>query len=92
MIEYTFPGFTNSEVEMGTSDKKAGTEGVWRNITEGGLQDSGGFTERADGVLVYVPGFGKEGIILGLAGGTNATFVRSHIHIPRSFNLGGKIS
>lgn len=76
MIEYTFPGFSNSEVEIDTADKKAGSEGVWRNITEGGLQDSAGFTERADGVLVYIPGFGEEGIILGLAGGTNATFVR----------------
>lgn len=70
MIEYTFPGV-------------AGPEGIWRNITEGGLQDSAGFPERADGVLVYVPGFGKEGIILGLAGGTNETFVSKRISIPR---------
>lgn len=75
MIEYTFPGHTNNGVKINTDDKRAGPEGVWRNITEGGLQDSAGFTERADGVLVYIPGFGKEGIILGLAGGTNATFV-----------------
>jgi hypothetical protein len=27
--------------------------------------------------LVYVPGWGDEGIILGLAGGTNETFVSS---------------
>lgn len=75
MIEYTFPGYTNSGVNINTDDKRAGPDGVWRNITEGGLQDSAGFTERADGVLVYIPGFGKEGIVLGLAGGTNATFV-----------------
>lgn len=75
MIEYTFPGFSNGEVEMEDDNKVAGSEGIWRNVTEGGLQDSAGFTERADGVLVYVPGFGEEGIILGLAGGTNATFV-----------------
>lgn len=74
-IEYTFPGYTNNEVESLKGDKTAGAGGAWRNITEGGLQESAGFTERADGVLVYVPGFGKQGIILGLAGGTNATFV-----------------
>jgi len=38
------------------------------------LQDTAGFTERADGVLVYIPGWGDEGIVLGLAGGTNQTF------------------
>ncbi|WEW55363.1 hypothetical protein PRK78_000793 [Emydomyces testavorans] len=79
MIEYTFPGFSNGEVEMDGSSKVAGADGVWRNITAGGLQDSAGFTERADGVLVYVPGFGKEGIILGLAGGTNATFTSMNV-------------
>ncbi|KAK2861465.1 hypothetical protein FQN49_004170 [Arthroderma sp. PD_2] len=79
MIEYTFPGFTNSGVEIDTEDKRAGPEGAWRNITEGGLQDSAGFTERADGVLVHIPGFGKEGIILGLAGGTNATFTQLNV-------------
>ncbi|KAM5468867.1 hypothetical protein MauCBS54593_004862 [Microsporum audouinii] len=79
MIEYTFPGFTNSGVKINTDDKRAGPDGAWRNITEGGLQDSAGFTERADGVLVYIPGFGKEGIILGLAGGTNATFTQMNV-------------
>ena len=75
MIEYTFPGYTNNAVDSLQSGDVAGDEGAWRNITEGGLQDSAGFTERADGVLVHVPGFGKDGIILGLAGGTNETFV-----------------
>ncbi|KMQ41743.1 Kelch-type beta propeller [Trichophyton rubrum] len=79
MIEYTFPGYTNNGVKINTDDKRAGPDGVWRNITEGGLQDSAGFTERADGVLVYIPGFGKEGIILGLAGGTNATFTQMNV-------------
>ncbi|PGH14032.1 hypothetical protein AJ79_03301 [Helicocarpus griseus UAMH5409] len=78
LIEFTFPGYKNDEVES-LGDKTAGPEGVWRNITEGGLQESAGFTERADGVLVYVPGFGKEGIILGLAGGTNATFTQMNV-------------
>lgn len=75
MIEYTFPGYSNDAVDSLEGGDVAGDDGVWRNITEGGLQDSAGFTERADGVLVHVPGFGKDGIILGLAGGTNETFV-----------------
>ncbi|EAS32946.3 kelch repeat protein [Coccidioides immitis RS] len=79
MIEYTFPGFGNSQVEMEGNSKVAGADGIWRNITEGGLQDSAGFTERADGVLVYVPGFGEEGIIIGLGGGTNATFTSMNV-------------
>ncbi|OAT06269.1 cell wall anchored protein [Blastomyces gilchristii SLH14081] len=78
-IEYTFPGFMNNDVESLKGDKPAGSNGAWRNITEGGLQESAGFTERADGVLVYVPGFGKHGVILGLAGGTNATFTQMNV-------------
>ncbi|OJD15001.1 hypothetical protein AJ78_04723 [Emergomyces pasteurianus Ep9510] len=78
-IEYTFPGYPNNEVESLKGGKTAGAGGTWRNITEGGLQESAGFTERADGVLVYVPGFGKQGIILGLAGGTNATFTQMNV-------------
>src|SRR5436190_8330494 len=58
MIEYTFPGYTNNETDALSGGKTAGEGGIWRNITEGGLQDSASFTERADGVLVYIPGFG----------------------------------
>lgn len=75
LIEYTFPGYSNTGVQSLSSGQTAGSDGVWRNVTEGGLQDTSGFTERADGVLVYVPGFGDEGLLLGLAGGTNATYV-----------------
>jgi hypothetical protein len=75
LLEYTFPGYTNSQVDSLKGDNLAGDEGVWRNITEGGLQDSAGFTDRADGLLIYVPGFGAQGILLALAGGTNVTFV-----------------
>ena len=75
LIEYTFPGRTNDAVTSLENGVTAGPDGAWRNITEGGLQDAAGFTERADGLLVYVPGFGQKGILLGLAGGTNATFV-----------------
>lgn len=75
LLEFTFPGFSNSNVETLSGGQTAGEGGVWRNITEGGLQDKAGFTERADGILVYVPGFGEEGILLGLAGGDTRTFV-----------------
>jgi hypothetical protein len=75
LLEFTHPGYANTGISSLGSTKAAGVDGVYRNITEGGLQDTSGFTERADGVLVYVPGWGDEGIILGLAGGTNETFV-----------------
>ncbi|PBP26958.1 cell wall anchored protein [Diplocarpon rosae] len=74
LLEFTHPGYANTGVEALGSTNAAPTGGVYRNITEGGLQDEAGFTERADGALVYIPGWGDEGIILGLAGGTNETF------------------
>lgn len=74
-LEFTHPGYANTGVASLGSENWAGKEGVYRNITDGGLQDEAGFTERADGALVYIPGWGSEGIILGLAGGTNETFV-----------------
>ncbi|KAI1609347.1 hypothetical protein EDD37DRAFT_162545 [Exophiala viscosa] len=76
LLEYTFPGYTNAAI---TGTSTAGSSGLYRNITEGGTQDSDGFPERADGVLVYVPGYGKSGIIVGLAGGTNATFTQMNV-------------
>ncbi|KAI9738199.1 MAG: hypothetical protein M1834_008697 [Cirrosporium novae-zelandiae] len=79
LIEYTFPGYTNNGVNNISGGQAAGSDGVWRNVTEGGLQDEAGFTERADGVLVYVPGFGSQGIILGLAGGTNESFTQMNV-------------
>lgn len=75
MIEYTFPGYTNDGVESLSGGKKAGSDGVWRNITQGGIQDNKAFPYRADGTLVHVPGFGAEGILLSLGGGTNLSFV-----------------
>jgi hypothetical protein len=75
LLEFTHPGYANTGVYSLGSTTAAGPGGVYRNITEGGLPDEAGFTERADGVLVYVPGWGDDGIMLGLAGGTNATFV-----------------
>ncbi|KAG0649978.1 Kelch repeat-containing [Hyphodiscus hymeniophilus] len=79
LLEFTHPGYGNTGVPSLGSTVAAPNEGVYRNITEGGLQDSAGFTERADGVLVYVPGWGDSGIILGLAGGTNETFTEMNV-------------
>lgn len=84
-LEFTHPGYANTGISSLGGTKAAGVDGVYRNITDGGLQDTSGFTERADGVLVYVPGWGEEGIILGLAGGTNVTLV-SVIQTPISYN------
>ncbi|TVY27341.1 Kelch repeat-containing protein [Lachnellula hyalina] len=78
-LEFTHPGYANTGVTSLGSSKAAGSDGVYRNITQGGIQADDGFTERADGVLVYVPGWGDEGIILGLAGGTNTTFTEMNI-------------
>jgi hypothetical protein len=76
LLEFTYPGFGNEQVEELKGGKTAGEGGVYRNVTEGGLQDTAGFPERADGVLVYIPGFAAEGLLLGLTGGVNDSFVR----------------
>lgn len=76
MLEYTFPGYPNDQVDSLSDGQAAGKDGVYRNITNGGLQSEAGFTARADGILAYIPGFGEQGILLALAGGTNETFVR----------------
>ncbi|EXJ67003.1 uncharacterized protein A1O5_09649 [Cladophialophora psammophila CBS 110553] len=76
ILEYTYPGYSNAAVNGGHT---AGSSGIYLNITQGGTQDSAGFPERADGLLVYIPGYGKSGIILGLAGGTNATFTQMNV-------------
>lgn len=68
LLQYTFPGSGN-----------APADGTWTNITGGGSQSSAGFPERADGVLVYVPGFGDQGILVGLAGGTADTFTELNV-------------
>lgn len=79
LVEFTFPGYSNNGVESLSGGKTAGDDGVWRNITEGGIQDTAAFPNRADGVLLYVPGYGQSGIILSLAGGTNVSFVSSQL-------------
>lgn len=75
LLEYTFPGSNNAAV----NGDRAGADGFYRNITSGGVQETSGFPERADGILVYIPGYGDSGIILGLAGGTNATFTQMNV-------------
>lgn len=78
LLEFTFPGAVNDQVNALSDDKTAGSWGNYRNITKGGPQQDGGFTARADGLLLYVPGFGKQGILVALGGGTNETFVSGH--------------
>lgn len=77
LLEFTFPGYTNDGVESLRGGKEAGEDGVWRNITGGGIQETGRFTDRADSALVYVPGFGVDGILVNLGGGTDKSFVSS---------------
>lgn len=73
LLEFTHPGYVNSGVYALASGSGAGDTGAYRNITKGGVQAQG-FPERADGVLVFVPGWGASGVLIGLAGGTNVTF------------------
>ncbi|KAJ4347129.1 uncharacterized protein N0V89_011067 [Didymosphaeria variabile] len=79
LLEFTFPGYSNNAVDDLKDGKTAGEDGVYRNITEGGLQSSGSFPERADGVLVYIPGFGAEGTLIGVTGGDNDTFAQMNV-------------
>ncbi|GAB1319191.1 Kelch repeat-containing protein [Madurella fahalii] len=74
LLEFTHPGYTNDAVFALADGTGAGDGGVYRNITEGGLQKADAFPERADGVLVYVPGWGEKGVLIGLAGGAVDTF------------------
>ncbi|KAI8684036.1 hypothetical protein NCS57_00069000 [Fusarium keratoplasticum] len=73
LLEFTHPGYVNSGVDKLSTGSGAPESGAFRNITKAGVQ-SGNFTERADGVLVFVPGWGDMGVLIGLAGGTNETF------------------
>ncbi|KAL8703923.1 MAG: hypothetical protein Q9201_002903 [Fulgogasparrea decipioides] len=69
LLEFTFPGYSNDGVEALAGGKTAGSDGVWRNVTQGGIQDTAKFPSRADGGLVYVPGFGADGLLLSIGGG-----------------------
>lgn len=73
LLEFTHPGYTNDAVTslLGSGAPAAG---AYRNITQGGLQSTSTFSERADGVLIFVPGWGASGVLIGLAGGTASAF------------------
>ncbi|KAJ0104071.1 hypothetical protein J7T55_006997 [Diaporthe amygdali] len=73
LLEFTHPGYANDGV-FALRGSGAPASGTYRNITEGGLQLSDTFTERADGVLVFVPGWGASGVLIGLGGGTAEDF------------------
>ncbi|ROW07024.1 hypothetical protein VPNG_06629 [Cytospora leucostoma] len=73
LLEFTHPGYSNDGVSSLTNSG-APTSGAYRNITHGGLQSSDAFTERADGALVFVPGWGTAGVLIGLGGGTASDF------------------
>lgn len=73
LLEFTHPGYMNSGVEILSDGAGAADGGIFRNITTGGVQTNN-FPERADGVLVFVPGWGEMGVLIGLAGGTADTF------------------
>ncbi len=75
LLEYTFPGYTNNGVQSLSGGKTSGSDGTWRNITQGGIQDTATFPNRADSVLVYVPGYGAQGILVSMGGGTNISYV-----------------
>ena len=75
LLEFTFPGSVNDGVKSLGGGKTAGSDGVWRNITQGGIQDTALFPNRADSALVYVPGYGAQGILVSMGGGTNVSFV-----------------
>lgn len=75
LLEFTFPGHGNDGVQSLRGGNTAGSGGVWRNVTQGGIQDTALFPNRADGVILYVPGYGVDGILVSMAGGTNESFV-----------------
>jgi len=75
LLEFTFPGYSNNGVQSLGGGKTAGSDGVWRNITQGGIQDTALFPNRADSAIVYVPGYGVNGILVSFGGGTNESFV-----------------
>ncbi|KAF4777573.1 kelch domain-containing protein [Colletotrichum scovillei] len=74
LLEFTHPGYLNTGVDA-LRAAGAADGGVFRNVTEGGLQETDAFPERADGVLVFVPGWGARGVLIGMAGGSDKTFV-----------------
>ncbi|KAL9039582.1 MAG: hypothetical protein Q9180_002440 [Flavoplaca navasiana] len=79
LLEFTYPGQSHDGVESLAGGKTAGSGGVWRNVTQGGIQDQNKFPSRADGVLVHVPGFGAQGILLSIAGGQEKSYSQMNL-------------
>ncbi|KAL9021574.1 MAG: hypothetical protein Q9185_001222 [Variospora sp. 1 TL-2023] len=79
LLEFTYPGHSNDGVEALAGGETAGSDGVWRNVTRGGIQDTARFPNRADGSLVYVPGYGEQGMLLSIGGGTAESFSQMNI-------------
>ncbi|KAI4094814.1 MAG: hypothetical protein LQ344_002060 [Seirophora lacunosa] len=79
LLEFTFPGHSNDGVEALAGGENAGSDGVWRNVTSGGIQDTARFPNRADGSLVYVPGYGDQGLLLSIGGGTAESFSQMNV-------------
>ncbi|EJT68665.1 hypothetical protein GGTG_13759 [Gaeumannomyces tritici R3-111a-1] len=73
LLEFTHPGYSNTGVDS-LRASGAGEMGAYRNITKGRIQRQDAFFERADGALVFIPGWGDMGVLIGLGGGTNTTF------------------
>lgn len=76
LLEFTHPGYSNDGVDKIASGNGAGDGGIFRNITSGGIQ-ADEFPNRADGILVFVPGWGKKGVLIGMAGGAKDVFTRN---------------
>ncbi|KAH7350207.1 kelch domain-containing protein [Plectosphaerella cucumerina] len=71
LLEWTHPGYGNNGVTS-LRDSGAGEGGAYRNITQGGTQqDVAEFPLRADAVLIFVPGWGAKGVLIGLGGGAD---------------------
>lgn len=82
LLEFTHPGYTNTGVKSLADGTGASDGGAFRNITSGGVQ-ADNFPERADAALVYVPGWGPLGVLIGLVGGTAESFT----HDPQTLDV-----
>ena len=76
LLEFTHPHFTNNGIEEFADGSGPGDEGAFRNITRAGVQ-ADDFPERADGILVFVPGWGDSGVLIGLAGGAGLNYTHN---------------
>lgn len=75
LLELRFPGGTQEDIKDGYVG--------FRNVSAGSGLDKAGVPERADGILAFIP-WGKEGLLVGIGGGRNETFVR---YISQIFSI-----